>query len=235
MPNSLPLIRINPDDIREDQPIPFDVYTVTGALLMNRNQPLTYPEQLPILKSQGWRKPVTDEEVALAKTREDSRPETYDFLNTSTSTPSQEIVLPDDGLRLPFRGRPPLDQAEALIAEDVRLARRLLAHMVTEQGLKKIEFAEDGRDAINYFFLRRPHLVFLDIDMPNMNGLEVLRQIKLWSPETFACIVSGHGTMANARMAKNAGVDGFLIKPINVVNLKRVLSVYTASSSRMAD
>ncbi|MGI9212977.1 MAG: response regulator [Methylococcaceae bacterium] len=231
MSNSLPLIRINPDDIREDQPVPFDVYTVTGALLITRNQPLTYPEQLPILKSQGWRKPVTTEEVAQAKSREEPKAESYDFLNKTTGTQSQDIELPDDGLRLPSRGRPPLDQAEALIAEDVRLARRLLAHMVSEQGLKKVEFAEDGRDAVNYFFHRRPHLVFLDIDMPNLNGLEVLKQIKLWMPDSFTCIVSGHGTMANARVAKNSGVDGFLIKPINVVNLKRVLSVYVRSGS----
>jgi|GEM_PF-312281 len=226
MASALALIKINPDDVHPDEPIPYDIFTVTGALLIGKNQPVSFPEQIPIIKSHGWRKPQTDEEKAQVQSGQDAKVQRYDWLNNAASV-EEEIVLPDEGLRLPSRGYPPLEEAEALIAEDVRLARRLLTHMLSEQGVKKVEFVENGRDAIHYFFHHRPHMVFLDIDMPNMNGLEVLRQIKLWSPGNFACMVSGHGTMTNAREAKNYGVDGFLIKPINLVNLKRVLAMYT--------
>jgi CheY-like chemotaxis protein len=226
MASALALIKINPDDVHPDEPIPYDIFTITGALLIGKNQPVSFPEQIPIIKSHGWRKPQTDEEKAQVQSGQDAKVQRYDWLNNAASV-EEEIVLPDEGLRLPSRGYPPLEEAEALIAEDVRLARRLLTHMLSEQGVKKVEFVENGRDAIHYFFHHRPHMVFLDIDMPNMNGLEVLRQIKLWSPGNFACMVSGHGTMTNAREAKNYGVDGFLIKPINLVNLKRVLAMYT--------
>jgi len=226
MASALALIKINPDDVHPDEPIPYDIFTITGALLIGKNQPVSFPEQIPIIKSHGWRKPQTDEEKAQVQSGQDAKVQRYDWLNNAASV-EEEIVLPDEGLRLPSRGYPPLEEAEALIAEDVRLARRLLTHMLSEQGVKKVEFVENGQDAIHYFFHHRPHMVFLDIDMPNMNGLEVLRQIKLWSPGNFACMVSGHGTMTNAREAKNYGVDGFLIKPINLVNLKRVLAMYT--------
>jgi len=226
MASALALIKINPDDVHPDEPIPYDIFTITGALLIGKNQPVSFPEQIPIIKSHGWRKPQTDEEKAQVQSGQDAKVQRYDWLNNAASV-EEEIVLPDEGLRLPSRGYPPLEEAEALIAEDVRLARRLLTHMLSEQGVKKVEFVENGRDAIHYFFHHRPHMVFLDIDMPNMNGLEVLRQIKLWSPGNFACMVSGHGTMTNAREAKNYGVDGFLIKPINLVNLKRLLAMYT--------
>ncbi len=228
MSNSLALIKINPDEISQEQPIPYDIFTVTGALLISKNQPISFQEQIPILKFHGWRKPRTDEEMSQLKAGQETKVQRYDWLNNVAGL-DEGIVLPDEGLRLPSRGYPPLEEAEALIAEDVRLARRLLAHMLSEQGVKKVQFVENGRDAIHYFFHHRPHMVFLDIDMPNMNGLEVLKQIKLWSPGNFVCMVSGHGTMTNAREAKNYGVDGFLIKPINLVNLKRVLAMYSKS------
>lgn len=224
MSNTIPLIRINPEDIQNDVPAPYDIYTVAGALLMGKNQQTTLPEQSAIVRTQGWRKPQTDEEMIQAKNHQASSAFAYDWLAQNSD---KDIPLPDDGLRLPSRGHPPLEEAEVLIAEDIRLARRLLTHMLSEEGVKKVEFVDNGLDAIHYFFHHRPHLVFLDIDMPNLSGLNVLRQIKLWSPDNFACMVSGHGTMANAREAKDYGVDGFLVKPINVVNLKRVLAVYS--------
>ena len=217
------MIRINPDEITEGQAVPFDIYTVAGALMMSRNQVALLPEQTAILRAQGWRKPENDEETL--QTQPLSSPAAAFSWMVKTGS-DKDMELPDDGLRLPSRGKPPLAEAEVLIAEDIRLARRLLSHMLSEQGVKKVDFVENGRDAIHYFFHHRPHMVFLDIDMPNLSGLDVLRQIKLWSPDSFACIVSGHGTMANAREAKCYGVNGFLVKPINLVNLKRVLAVY---------
>ncbi len=230
MSNLLHLVRLSPEDISENQPVPYDIYTVAGALLLGQGQSASFAEQIPILKFNGWRKAKTDEEMALAKSRREANVQDYDWLNQAPGPGGgHDTPLPDDGYRLPSRGRPPLDEAEVLIAEDVRLARRLLAHMLSEQGVKKVEFVENGRDAIHHFFHHRPHILFLDIDMPNMNGLEVLKQIKLWSPDSFACMVSGHGTMANAREAKTFGVNGFLIKPINLINLKRVLALYVKS------
>jgi YesN/AraC family two-component response regulator len=56
--------------------------------------------------------------------------------------------------------------------------------------------------------------------------MDVLKQIKSWSPETFMCLVSGNATMVNVKTAKTYGVDAFLVKPISGLNLQRVLSIY---------
>jgi len=87
----------------------------------------------------------------------------------------------------------------------------------------------DGRMAISHFFRYQPHIAFLDIDMPVIDGLAVLKQIKQWSPDTFVCMVSGNSTLINVKEAKDYGVDAFLVKPINALNLKRVLALYEAT------
>ena len=60
-----------------------------------------------------------------------------------------------------------------------------------------------------------PDLVFLDIKMPGMDGLEVLEQIKARHPEVPVVMVSGHGTAQNAFEARDKGASGFIEKPFS--------------------
>ncbi len=121
---------------------------------------------------------------------------------------------------------PPLKSADALVADDARMIRELLVLMLREAGLGKVDVVENGRKAVSHVFRYRPHLVFLDIDMPLIDGLSALQQIKSWSDQTFVCIVSGNCTLLNVQEARNHGVDGFLAKPLTALNLRRVLALY---------
>ena len=208
------LVSVNPLDIPDAAPLPYDVYSAEGALLFTAGQTPQIPEQVAIMRATGWCE--TMKPVAGALNHPGS-------VRTEEPGANQHAVAVPC---LPLRERPSLDQTEVLIAEDMKLARDLLIRMLNDHGITRISWASNGHSAITHFFQHRPHLVFLDIYMPPSNGFDVLQQIKAWCPGNFVCMVSGDCTQANAEQARKQGVNAFIIKPISPLNLKRVLAMY---------
>lgn len=209
MPSSPNMIPVDPSDIQHNTPLPYDIYSVDGALLYSAGEMATIPEQTAIMSASGWRS------ISGLSGHESGHHVHSDMSQTQT-----------EQLFLPLRERPSLDQAEVLIAEDMSLARNLLIRMLNEQGVTRIHSVDNGHSAITHYFRYRPHIVFLDIYMPPSNGFDVLRQIKTWCPGNFVCMASGDCTQANAEQSKALGVNAYIIKPISPLNLKRVLALY---------
>src|SRR5688500_20284733 len=76
--------------------------------------------------------------------------------------------------------------------------------------------AASGQEGLALIDRDPPDLVFLDIKMPGMDGLEVLDQIKAKHPEVPVVMVSGHGTAQNAFEARDKGASGFIDTPFYV-------------------
>ena len=204
------MVRVAAEDAREGERATCDIYTDDGALLVSEGQVVPSAAHAAVLLADGWRRTEADALAPPAAAAEDA--------------PGP----PPATARLPARPRPSLTAATALVADDMRLMRELLLHMLRDQGLTRIETVDNGRKAISFFFRHQPHLVFLDIDMPLIDGLAALRRIKQWAPDTFVCMVSGNSTPPNVREAKALGVDAFLVKPINALSIRRVLALYGA-------
>ncbi len=110
---------------------------------------------------------------------------------------------------------------KVLIADDVDMAAKLLGSFVRRLGFRFITTSLDGEQALHAFTLVHPHLVFLDIEMPRMDGLEVLRRMREQDPHalaphgrrTFITMVSAHSTLNHIQEAVKSGADGFLVKP----------------------
>lgn len=83
-----------------------------------------------------------------------------------------------------------------------------------------ITIESDGSRAIEMVGECDYHIVFTDLIMPEIGGMEILKQIKAISPETEVIIVSGYGTIESAIEAVKAGCYDFLQKPINFDHLK---------------
>ena len=111
-----------------------------------------------------------------------------------------------------------------LLVDDEEDIRDVLAIALSDCGYD-VCTAENGNEALLRFKELKPPVVLTDIKMPSMDGIELLRKIKLENPETEVIMITGHGDMDLAiESLKNEATD-FITKPINVdaleISLKR--------------
>ena len=100
-----------------------------------------------------------------------------------------------------------------LIADDHELIRQGLRKVLEERpGWTVCGEAITGREAVAKARELRPHVVVLDIGMPELNGLEATRQIRRALPNTEVLILTLHDSERLAREAMAAGARGFLLK-----------------------
>lgn len=97
-------------------------------------------------------------------------------------------------------------------------------HELFREGLKRIFDLEDeftvvaegrtGREAIRIAGEQKPEILIMDINMPDMNGIEATKQLSLLSPETRVLILSIHDDESYITHALEAGASGFLLKEV---------------------
>lgn len=101
-----------------------------------------------------------------------------------------------------------------LIIDDSALARRVLKNILIEAGYKVIE-AEDGITGIEKYFLERPDIVFLDLTMEGMKGIEVLKKIREMDKNACIIIATADIQAATREEVLNEGAKGFVNKPFS--------------------
>jgi two-component system chemotaxis response regulator CheY len=115
-----------------------------------------------------------------------------------------------------------------LIADDEPLMRGLLTSYLGKECHHNITKAKDGKEALEIYQLHHRDIdfIFLDIDMPKVDGLTALKQIREINPNAYVVIISGVGTMKNVRTAIAAGVNGFIAKPYTNGKIGETLDNY---------
>lgn len=113
-----------------------------------------------------------------------------------------------------------------LLADDSFAGRQLLARILGRLSPARLHEARDGGSAIEAFQLLRPHITLLDIDMPAMDGLTVLEQIRTIEPDAFVIMVSAYSRLETVRRAVDLGVGGFVVKPYSMRRIEDVLVRY---------
>ena len=109
-----------------------------------------------------------------------------------------------------------------LLVDDEADIREVLEISLLDIGCEVFS-AENGEHALNLFRAENPPIVFTDIKMPGMDGIELLKKIKHENPETEVIMITGHGDMDLAvKSLKNDATD-FITKPINVDALEIAL------------
>ena len=113
---------------------------------------------------------------------------------------------------LPKESLPP-KPFRILVADDHAVVRRGVRSLLeTEPGLEVSYEAADGLEALDCVKKHRPDLVLLDLTMPELNGLDAVREIREASPETNILILTMHFSEDVAREAFRCGAHGYVLK-----------------------
>ena len=109
-----------------------------------------------------------------------------------------------------------------LVVDDERDFCTLLSDSLSMEG-HRVLTAHNGRKALERVAKETPDLVLLDIKMPGMNGIEVLKRIKKVKEETPVIILTAYGTLETARKAMKLGADDYVTKPVDHALLKSLV------------
>ena len=114
----------------------------------------------------------------------------------------------------------------ALLAEDVDIMRRLLKNALSTYSCNVIAEVENGNDVVMTMEESGPDIVFLDINLPGKNGLDVLQDIRKVNQDIFIAMVSGFSSFENVKAALEYGANGFIVKPFTTVKVKEMIDKY---------
>ena len=108
-----------------------------------------------------------------------------------------------------------MQQTRILVVDDDRLMLTLLLGVLRREGYHHVEKAASGKEALDRFLHNPPDIVFLDIEMPVLDGLQTLKAIKAFGTVAQVVMVTATPTAHYVQAAKDGGAAGFLVKPIS--------------------
>ena len=132
----------------------------------------------------------------------------------------QEVTYSDDFLPVASREKKSL---KVLLIDDSLGTRRFLAPMLRNQGVNVVGETSNGREGLALYEKLKPDLVFLDIVMPVMSGLEVLKKIKEMNPHATVVMLTSIADRESVIASKKAGAFSYLLKPFKTEQVRHVV------------
>lgn len=109
-----------------------------------------------------------------------------------------------------------------LIVDDEKKYANLLARRLNLRGIQ-CDVCFDGLTAIPRFEKQPYGVVLLDLQLPDIYGIEVLKRIKQRHPETEVIVITGHGTDRDNRKCMSLGAYAFMNKPVDIEQLTEII------------
>lgn len=113
---------------------------------------------------------------------------------------------------------------KVLIVDDAAFMRMALRSMLEKNGFEVIGEAENGAVGVRRYKECHPDLVTMDITMPEMNGIEALKEIKAHDPNAKAVMVSALGQESYIKEAIMLGAQYFIVKPFKEDHVIEILN-----------
>jgi len=110
-----------------------------------------------------------------------------------------------------------------LVVDDENEIRSSLRGVLSDEGLRVLE-AQGGRDALEIVRREQPELVLLDVWMPDIDGIELLRLLQSETVRPQVVMISGHGNVETAVQATKLGAFDFIKKPFSIDALLQVVN-----------
>ncbi len=106
-----------------------------------------------------------------------------------------------------------------LIVDDQRGIRLLLEEVFKQVGMKTV-LASNGREALEIVQQRQPDCILLDMKMPGMNGVEVLREVRNLFPQVLVMMMTAYSEIELIEEAENLGIDQHFTKPFDIFEVR---------------
>ena len=123
--------------------------------------------------------------------------------------------------------------AKILVVDDSSLSRRITRRILEEAGHAVAE-AQDGLSALERYALDKPDLVLLDVTMAEMDGLEVLRQLRAMDPAARVVMATADVQTSTRDLAEAGGATGFVTKPLTSQSVLRVVDAALAQQGSVS-
>lgn len=112
--------------------------------------------------------------------------------------------------------------AKILLVDDEYGIRETIGEILEEENYR-VTKVEDGHKAINLIQKKPFNIVITDIRMPGISGIEILESTKKMDPDTEVIIITGYASLESSIEALNLGAFSYIIKPINIDELKATI------------
>jgi len=123
-----------------------------------------------------------------------------------------------------------------VLADDHVLVRAGIHSLLNQlDGIDVVGEASNGREALELVEMHRPGIVLMDIDMPELNGLEATARIVSRFPSVRVIILSVHGTEEHVLQALRAGAAGYLLKNISPAELDQAIRSVNEGNNHITD
>ena len=119
-----------------------------------------------------------------------------------------------------------LQQKNILVVDDVALIRKNMEETLIQLGAKQIYLAEDAETAIATVEDKHVDMVFMDINLGDESGLDVLKLLLEKDKSIYPVMLSGESSIDNVKASLKMGVKDFIVKPYNQDKIEEVVGKY---------
>jgi len=116
-----------------------------------------------------------------------------------------------------------MNSRTVFVVDDSLITVRKLAQMLEDLGYKVVGFAQTGNDALAKYKELRPDLVTMDITLPDMSGIDVVRRILDQDSKALIIMITSHGQEKMVVDSIEAGAKGYVMKPVKSEILKETI------------
>ncbi|MBU9713159.1 response regulator [Evansella tamaricis] len=113
-----------------------------------------------------------------------------------------------------------------LVCDDSETVRKQMIEALHHIGIKTVLEACDGFEAVEMCHVNQPNIIFMDIIMPNKDGISALKEIHQIYPDIKVVMASSTSGQAHLKKSVHLGAFGFIRKPIDETTLRNIIDKY---------
>ena len=112
-----------------------------------------------------------------------------------------------------------------MVVDDTSVSRMLIVNSLNEAGIENVVLAKDGEEGLKAMMTNPSHLVLSDLNMPKLDGLQLLRALREYAPtrKVGFILVTGRGDGAIIEQGRAFGLNNYLLKPFTTATLKSAI------------